>query len=126
MLYPIYLDEVIVGRMQVVKHGLYLHFQGTCMLEKNQIYKLWCQNNNIWKLLGTPVPEGDRFVMHRCAPAKLFSGEEFRFVLRKQGEEGHKIFYPLVPGEPISWIEDLTYAKFCLQDEKPGVIVTKP
>ena len=125
-MYTIILDEGIVGRMQVVKQGLYLHFRGMCMLEKPEVLKLWCQNNNNWKMLGTPVPENGCFCIRCTAPAKLFSGKDFRFVLRKQGAGDCETFFPLALGEPITWIKDLVHARFCLRDEKPGVIVTKP
>lgn len=121
--YPVLLGEQSIGKVQVLRQGLYYRFICRCQLTGEVIYKLvvTCQDHQ--ENLGICVPVSGGFGIDTKLPVKRL-GEgvpTFRAVPKHTELEGK--FVPVYPDEPFAYIARLKDAYFARQEEQIGVVI---
>lgn len=122
--YGVFLGNHPVGKVQVVKEGLYYRFICRCQLPGSGMYKLFAACGEKNENLGLLVPIEDGFGLDTRIPAKRLGSGKMEFCLRpKQATSGH--FVPIYPEEPFSYIENLKDGFLSMQNGQLGLLITK-
>lgn len=122
--YGVYLGNHPVGKVQVVKEGLYYRFICRCQLSGSGMYRLFAACGEKNENLGLVVPIEDGFGLDTRIPSKRLGSGKMEFCLRpKQTTSGH--FVPIYPEEPFSYIENLKDGFLSIQNGQPGLLITK-
>lgn len=79
--YPVSYQGKPVGKVQVLRKGLYYSFHCRCRMESDIVCRLIAKWANGWENLGIPVPEGDGLELNRRLPAKRLGEEHLEFML---------------------------------------------
>lgn len=110
--YPVFYQQKAVGKVQVIKKGLYYSFHCRCRMESGTVCRLVAKWPNAWENLGIPVPEGDGLELDRKLPAKRMGEETPEFLLIPYERDIHEALFgpeikeevrektPPVPAQP--------------------------
>lgn len=122
--YSVYLGKHLVGKVQVVKEGLYYRFICRCQLSGGGMYRLFAACGDKNESLGLVVPMGDGFGIDTRIPAKRLGSGKMEFCLRpKQTISGH--FVPIYPEEPFTYIENLKDGFLSIQNGQMGLMIAE-
>ena len=125
--YEVYQGTKPVGKVQLVKQGLYCRIQCRCRPEGQQVHRLYVLSDTGRENLGVVVPEGDGFVLDKCVPAKRLGSGKPEFQLLCGGGAREGVFIPICPEEPFQYIQRLKDAFLESENGKVGVrILEKP
>lgn len=115
-----------VGKVQVIREGLYCRFICRCRLPGDVISRVVARCGEREESLGVLVPMGDGFGLETKLPAKrLGEGRpEFMVVPNRPVLAGK--FVPIKPEEPFSYIERLKDAYLARQGEQVGAVLREP
>ena len=124
--YSVKLGETPVGKVAVHKEGLYYVFSCRCNLSGEQLYRLVVNRGCIQENLGILVPENGCFVLNtRISVKRIGEGEmSFRLVAKRE-ENPKKIFVPIYPEEPFSYISRLKRSFLVYQCGLVGINIEK-
>lgn len=115
--YPVSYQGKPVGKVQVLRKGLYYSFHCRCRMESDIVCRLIAKWANGWENLGIPVPEGDGLELNRRLPAKRLGEEKPEFLLLPHEQDIQKTIFGTtideakqeemtsgnsIPGEPVS------------------------
>ena len=121
--YPIYKGHTQLGKVQLLKEGLYYKLCCRCRSPGDQIYRLTAAVGGRHISLGILAPTGDGFGLDRRIPVKhLGEGTPEFFLAPAHGTvEGR--FVPLSPTEPFSYLESLKNSVFTTRNGQPGLLI---
>ncbi len=110
--YPVFYQGQPVGKVQVLRKGLYYSFHCRCRMESGVVCRLITKWADGWENLGIPVPEGDGLELNRKLPAKRLGEEQLEFLLVPHEQNIQKTFFgttvdeakqeEMTSGNPIS------------------------
>lgn len=121
--YEVFFGSSAVGKVQVIRQGLYYRFICRCKLPGDGIYRLCvlcgtCQTN-----LGVVVPEGTGFGLDKVIPVKKLAKGDPEFFLAPRHEPVSGLFVPISPEEPFYYIARLKDAFLENRNEIMGVVI---
>ena len=128
--YQVYDENVVVGKVQIIRQGLYYQIICRCSPGDDMVRRLYADQDGTRENLGVLVPEGDGFLLDRKIPVKKLSGERVRFVLSTAGTKRAGKLVPVCPEEPFLYIDRLKNAfvetqsgKMCIRiEENPEAV----
>lgn len=85
--YPVFYQQKAVGKVVVMKKGLYYSFHCRCRMESGMMCRLVAKWPDTWENLGIPVPEGDGLELKRKLPVKRLGEETPEFLLIPHDED---------------------------------------
>lgn len=124
-MYSVLLGPQHAGKVMVQRNGLYYHFNCSCDLPADNIYRLIVTCDSKQENLGVLVPHGNRFTLEKKIPAKRIGAGDMTFKVIPKKETHSGTFMPISPEEPFAYISRLKQAFFLLQNETPGIYITK-
>ncbi len=99
-MYEVLYEDKCVGKVQVLRQGLYYQFFCRVRIPDSRVCRLVAQWEKAWENLGVPVPEGDGFSLDRKLPAKRMGKTAPIFRLVPAGVDIEGYLNPPKP-EPI-------------------------
>ncbi len=122
--YEVLFGGQAVGKVQVIRQGLYYRFHCRCRLTGDVICRLSVQCADRTESLGVVVPLGDGFGLDTKLAAKKLGEGTLRFTLApKHQKEG--MFVPIYPEEPFAYIQGLKDAYLARKNGQVGLIIPK-
>lgn len=118
-----------VGKVQVLRQGLYYRFVCRCALSGDVVCRLKVVCGGKEENLGIVVPMDDGFGLDTKLPVKRIGEGNMEFYLAPKGvAEAERIqpagqFVPIYPDEPFAYIARLKQAFFARQNGQVGVII---
>ncbi len=100
-MYEVLYEDKSVGKVQVLRQGLYYQFFCRARIPDSRVCRLVAQWEKAWENLGVPVPEGDGFSLDRKLPAKRMGKTAPIFRLVPAGVDIEGYLNPREP-EPVS------------------------
>lgn len=111
-----------VGKVEVIRQGLYYRFRCRCRLTGDVISRVVVQCDGREERLGILVPEGSGFALDtRLAAKKLGQGTPEFLVVPSRPQAGN--FVPIKPEEPFAYIARLKRAYLANQAGVWGVVL---
>lgn len=122
--YEVYFGESTVGRVQMLRQGLYYQIHCRCRLTGNVICRLYASVGDQRENLGVLVPMDGGFGLDTRIPVKRLGEGELRFDAGPKHEKpsGGR-FVPIYPEEPFAYLERLKDAYLARQDGQLGVML---
>ena len=120
-IYKVYLGSIPVGKVQLIRQGLYYRIQCRCRIEGNLVYKLYAVIGNKRENLGVVIPDGDGFSLEKRIPVKRLGEEGADFILSTGAGLERGIFVPICPEEPFQYIERLKDAFLETENGRLGI-----
>lgn len=121
--YPVFFGSEPIGKVQVLRQGLYYGFHCRCRLTGSVVCRLF----GVWEggeeNLGVLIPMGDGFGLDTKLPAKRFPQGEIRFSVTPKGQTGNRTFYPILPEEPFGYIQRLKEGFLDRQNGQLGLAI---
>lgn len=102
--------NAVVGKVQLIRDGLYYRIICRCQLSGDQVRRLYAVLESRRENIGVLIPEGDGFVLERKIPAKKLSGSNLQFSLSAGGHKIEGKVVPVCPEEPFLYIDRLKNA----------------
>lgn len=114
--YPVYFGAQAVGKVQVLREGLYYRFHCRCRLSGEVVCRLYVTCGEKQESLGVVVPMEDGFGLDTRLAVKHLGNEEPRFTLGPRREKQEKKLVPISPEEPFAYLSRLKDAYLAYQD----------
>ena len=121
--YQVYFGEQAVGRVQVMREGLYYRFCCRCSLSGAVVCRLVLICGEETHHLGIFVPMGDAFGLDTRLPVKRISETSPVFQVLPGRVVTNGRFVPIKPEEPFAYIARLKDAFLAYQNGQAGVIL---
>ena len=121
--YTILLGAQSVGQAQVRRDGLYYDFRCRCRFSGDVIMKIAVSCGAKSEILGTPVPQGKDFVLHKKLPIKYFGEGEFKFRAVPKQAQLDGFFVPIRQDEPFAYLNRLKNARLQRRGGVLGVVL---
>ena len=121
--YEVFFGRSAVGKVQVIRQGLYYRFICRCKLPGDGIYRLCVLCGESQNNLGVVVPEGTGFGLDKVIPAKKLDKGKPEFFLAPRHEPVSGLFVPISPEEPFYYIAKLKDAFLENRNGKVGVVI---
>ncbi len=120
--YEVFFGGQAVGKVQVLRQGLYWQFHCRCRLSGEVVCRLCVQCGEKKENLGVVVPLGDGFGLDtRLAAKKLGQGKlTFSLVPKHQTSA---VFIPICPEEPFAYIQRLKDGFLARKNGQVGIFV---
>lgn len=123
--YEVFFGGNAVGKVQVIRQGLYYRFICRCRLELEGVYRLSVLCGSSQMNLGVVVPEGDGFGLDKLIPRKHLEDGKPEFFLAPRHDSVSGRFVPISPEEPFYYIAKLKDAFLAQQNGQVGVLLTE-
>lgn len=121
----VFLNEEVIGTVQISKEGLYYRFRCQCSLPQAGMYRLIVSNANIQMDLGICIPQGTCFVLDRKVAIKHLGDGKLNFhVVLKTNPVGDR-FIPVCSDKRFNYITELKHASYQIRDGNPGILIPK-
>ena len=117
--YDVFFGGHPVGRVQVLRQGLYYRFICRCKPECDGVYRLAVLCGGSQMNLGVVVPEGEGFGLDKLIPRKRLEEGRPEFFLASRQAPVSGTFVPISPEEPFYYIARL---KGAFLTEQGGVV----
>ena len=121
--YVLNLGKDPVGKVQVLRQGLYYRFVCRCRLSGDVVYRLTVRCGEKNENLGILVREGDGFGLDKKVPVSHLGEGELDFLLLPKSDRINGNFIPIHPDEPFAYINRLQDAFFLRQGEQAGMVI---
>ena len=121
--YPIYKGQIQLGKVQLLKEGLYYKLCCRCRSPGEQIYRLTAVSGEARVNLGILAPVGDGFGLDRKVPIRHLGDGDLEFQVAPAHGTVEGRFVPLSPTEPFSYLEHLKNSIFTTKNGRPGLII---
>lgn len=105
--YEVTYGTKVIGKVQVIRQGLYYRFICHCRLETEAISKLVIQFGNTCENLGVLILGEEGLVLDKKYPVKKFSEGKPVFYLAPGHDSMCGRFVPICPEEPFAYISKL-------------------
>lgn len=112
-----------VGKVQVIREGLYYRFCCRCRLTGDVVCKVVADCGGRRESLGILAPEGDGFSLTTRVPVKRFGEGKPEFQVMPNRPVISEEFIPIYPEEPFSYIERLKDAYLARQGGQVGAVI---
>jgi len=112
-----------VGKVQVIRQGLYYRFICRCRLEWDGVYRLSVLCGSSQRNHGVVVPEGGGFGMDQLIPCKRLEDGNAEFFPAPRHDSVSGKFVPISPEEPFYYIAKLKDAFLTQQNGKLGILL---
>lgn len=120
--YAVTFGKNTVGKVQVLREGLYYSFYCRCQLSGDVVYRLAVRCGESEESLGVLVPMEGGFGLKKRIPAKrLGQGSPVFFLMPKHNHSG--VFAPIYPEEPFAYIAKLKDAFLIRQEGQLGAMI---
>lgn len=121
--YSIFFGSEQVGKVQILRQGLYYRFIARCRLSGEVVCRLQINCGDTQENLGVVIPMNGGFGVDTKLPVKRFreGTPDFRLVANHSVSEG--IFCPIYPEEPFAYIGKLKEAFLARKDGNVGVVL---
>lgn len=114
-----------VGKVQVLRQGLYYRFICRCKLTGDVVCRLSVCCGDRQENLGVLVPTDDGFGLDRKVPVKHLGEGKPDFLLAPKHDHVMGKFVPISPEEPFSYIGRLKDSFLVRQGGQAGIILQK-
>lgn len=114
-----------MGKVQVLRQGLYYRFHCRCQLSGDVICRLHVTCGEKGENLGVVVPMGDGFGLDTRLAAKHLGEGEWRFTLTPKQETPEKKLVPISPEEPFAYISRLKDAYLAEQNGMSVAVISQ-
>ena len=121
--YEVFQDAKAVGRIEVVREGLYYRITCQCCPMGREMLRLWMICGEVEMDLGLCVPKGDGFGTQRRISVKQCGSGEPKFILRSREKQRQGTFVPLRPEEPFRYIHRLENAFMERRGGEAGIVI---
>ena len=121
--YVLNLGKDPVGKVQVIRQGLYYRFICRCRLHGDVVYRLTVRCGEKNENLGILVREGNGFGLDKKVPVSHLGEEEMAFLLLPKSDRANGNFIPICPDEPFAYITRLQDAFFVRQGGQAGIFI---
>lgn len=121
--YPVMFGNCQVGKIQIIRSGLYYRFICRCQLTGDVISKLQMDCEGIQTVLGIVVPFDGGFGLDTRIPVKKIPKGKPFFYLKPNKEAVTDRFIPIYPEEPFSYIEKLKQSYLIRKGNQLGIII---
>ena len=121
--YELCLGRDPVGKVQVLRQGLYYRFICRCKLSGEVVYRLTVRCGEATENLGILVRSGDGFALDKKVPVSHLGEGEMNFLLLPKSDRVNGSFIPIHPDEPFAYITRLQDAFFARQGEQAGIVI---
>ncbi len=121
--YPVVFGQETVGKVQVLRQGLYYRFVCRCRITGDVVCRLTVACGDKRENLGVVVPMGDGFGLDRKCPVKHIGEGEMAFFLSPRHEEARGQFVPIYPEEPFAYIAKLKDGFLAWKNGQMGVVL---
>ena len=112
-----------VGKVQVLRQGLYYRFICRCKLTGEVVYRLKVRCGDATENPGILVRTGDGFGLDKKVPVSHLGDGEMIFLLMPKSDRLGGRFIPIRPEEPFAYIMRLQDAFFTRRDGQAGVML---
>ena len=120
-IYEVFLGTAPVGKVQLIRQGLYYKIQCRCRIEGDMVYRLYVVTGGSRENLGVVVPEGDGFILEKRIPAKRLGEGNMQFLLSTGAGVDRGAFVPICPEEPFRYIDRLKNAFLETENGRVGI-----
>ena len=120
-IYEVHLGGNTVGKVQLIRQGLYYKVRCRCYIEGDLVYRLYAVSTKARENLGVLVPDGDGFSLDKRIPVKRVGEDTTEFVLSAGAGCTQGTFVPICPEEPFRYIERLKDAFLETQNGHVGI-----
>ena len=121
--YGVYFGKQPVGKVQVLRQGLYYRFICRCQLSGDVVCRLSVVCGNNRESLGVVVPENGGFGLDTKLPVKRLGEGEMMFTLIPKHEKTEGKFVPIYPEEPFAYIERLKESFLVRKEGQAGIVI---
>lgn len=121
--YPVFFGHENVGKVQVLRQGLYYRFLCNCHMTGDVVCRLTVVCGDKRESLGVVVPAGDGFGLDKKLPVKQIGEGEMSFFLAPRHDRIQGKFVPIYPEEPFAYIERLKDAFLAHQNGQAGIVI---
>lgn len=118
--YEVTFGQQTVGKVQVLRQGLYYRFICRCRLTGDVVLRLAVLCGDRQENLGVVVPMGDGFGLDKKVPVKHLGEGEMKFYLVPRHDRVLGKFVPIYPEEPFRYIARLKDAFLAKQNGQIG------
>ena len=115
-------DEA-VGKVRVVRQGLYYCFSCRCRISGEIICRVIVSCGGKTENLGVLVPMGTEFGLEKRVAVKKLGTGSLRFRAAPKHTAAMEGFVPIYPDEPFSYITRLQNAFLEIRNEQIGVVL---
>ena len=123
--YEVHSGKQAVGKVQLLREGLYIRIICRCRMPGGEIYRLFVQQDNTRDSLGVLVPEGDGLYLNKRIPAKRFIDGNLDFFVSSAAGVKSSEFIPICPEEPFLYIHRLKSSFLQSEHGKVGIRIEK-
>ncbi|MDO5400195.1 MAG: hypothetical protein Q4F17_04335 [Eubacteriales bacterium] len=121
--YGVYFGSDQVGKVQVLRQGLYYAFHCRCRLTGSVVCRLEVRWRDGRENLGVLVPMDGGFGLDTRVPIKRLKGEEPRFLIIPRHDRPTGTFVPISPEEPFSYLERLKDGYLVKKNGQIGIML---
>lgn len=123
--YEVTVGRDSVGKVQLIREGLYYRVICRCVIPGEQVYRLYAVMGNRRENLGVLIPERDGMLLNRKIPAKKLPSDALQFIVSSGAVHQDEIFIPISPEEPFLYIERLKNSFLDSEHGKIGIRIKK-
>lgn len=121
--YGAYFGNQLVGKVQVIRQGLYYRFVCRCKLSGDVVCRLYVRCGEKRENLGVVAPVDSGFGLDTKLPVKRLGEGKPEFQLLPKHEAAAGKFVPICPEEPFAYIARLKDAFLTYKDGQAGIMV---
>ena len=123
--YEVCFGKETVGKVQVLRQGLYYRFICRCRLTGDVVCRLVVRCGDATENLGIVVGTGDGFGLDKKIPVSHLGEGKMEFLLLPKSDKLGGQFIPIHPEEPFAYIARLQDAFFARQGGQAGIVLKK-
>ena len=121
--YEVCFGKDTVGKVQVLRQGLYYRFICRCRLTGDVICRLVARCGEKQENLGIVVPMEDGFGLDKKIPVKQIGEGNMDFLLVPKHDQLMGKFVPICPEEPFAYITRLKESFLVRKDGQVGLVI---
>lgn len=114
--FSVYFGNKSVGKVQVVRQGLYYRFCCRCRMERDIVCRLYVSSGDKRENLGVVVPVDGGFGLETKVPVKRLPEDNLEFCLIPKTDTEGGYLVPVYPEEPFGYISRLKTAYLVRQE----------
>lgn len=121
--YELCIGKNAVGKVQVLRQGLYYRFICFCKLSGDVVYRLKVRCGDATENVGILVRNGDAFGLDKKVPVSHLGEGKMEFLLMPKSDTVGGTFIPIRPEEPFAYIARLQNAFYAQQNGQACIVL---
>ena len=121
--YELCIGKNAVGKVQVLRQGLYYRFICFCKLSGDVVYRLKVRCDDATENVGILVRNGDAFSLDKKVPVSHLGEGKMEFLLMPKSDTVGGTFIPIRPEEPFAYIARLQNAFYAQQNGQSCIVL---